>query len=43
MGVSASVFAGSVRSTPEIDPGTGLNVLALLAGAAIVVRASLKK
>ena len=38
----ASVVA-SATAVPEIDPGSGLNVVALLAGAAIVVRAKLKK
>jgi hypothetical protein len=38
----ASALA-SATVVPEIDPGTGMNVLALLAGAAIVVRASIKK
>jgi hypothetical protein len=41
MGVSA--LASAVPAAPEIDPGTGMNVLALLAGAALVVRASIKK
>jgi hypothetical protein len=40
LGVSALASAAAV---PEIDPGTGINVLALLGGAAIVVRASFKK
>jgi len=39
--VGASALASA--AVPEIDPGTGMNVLALLAGAAIVIRASLKK
>ena len=42
LAVGASALA-SATSVPEIDPGTGMNVLALLAGAAIVIRASLKK
>jgi hypothetical protein len=40
--VGASALA-SAAPVPEIDPGTGMNVLALLAGAALVVRASIKK
>jgi hypothetical protein len=40
--VGASAVA-SATPVPEIDPGTGMNVLALLAGAAIVIRARLKK
>ena len=42
--VGASAMASAaVTIVPEIDPGTGMNVLALVAGAAIVVRAGLKK
>jgi len=41
--VGASALASASRAVPEIDPGTGMNVLALLAGAAIVFRGSLKK
>ena len=33
----------SATAVPEIDPGTGMNALALLAGATLVIRASLKK
>ena len=40
---AAALAAASVRPVPEIDPGTGMNVLALLAGAAVVVRSSLKR
>lgn len=40
--VGASALA-SASVVPEIDPGTGMNVLALLAGAAVVVRSSFKK
>ena len=40
--VGASAFA-SAGVAPEIDPGSGANVLALLAGAALIVRSSLKK
>ena len=39
--IGASALASA--AVPEIDPGTGMNVLALLAGAAVVVRASIKK
>ena len=39
--VGTSALASA--AVPEIDPGTGMNVLALLGGAAIVIRASLKK
>jgi len=39
----AGLAGAQVAPVPEIDPGTGLNALALLAGMAIVVRASLKK
>jgi len=42
MGVSALAFA-QTQSAPEINPGTGMNALALLAGAALVVRTRLKK
>jgi len=41
--VGASALASALPAAPEIDPGTGMNVLALLAGAAIVVRAGIKK
>jgi hypothetical protein len=41
--IGVSALASAVPAAPEIDPGTGVNVLALLAGAAIVVRASLRK
>ena len=30
-------------AVPEIDPGTGMNALALLAGATLVIRTGLKK
>jgi hypothetical protein len=30
-------------AVPEIDPGSGLNALALLAGAVLVFRSSVKK
>jgi len=39
----AALASASIRPIPEIDPGSGMNVLALLAGAAIVVRAGFKK
>jgi len=35
--VGASVLA-SAQSAPEIDPGSGANALALIAGAVIVIR-----
>jgi len=42
--VGASALASADRSpVPEIDPGMGTNVLALLAGAAILVRGGMKK
>jgi len=42
VGVSALTYA-QTQPTPEINPGTGMNALALLAGAALVVRARLKR
>ena len=36
-------LASAAVSVPEIDAGTGMNAVALLAGAAIVIRARLKK
>ena len=41
--VGAAALASAVARVPEIDPGSGMNVLALLAGAAIVVRAGFRK
>jgi len=41
--LGASVLASALPAVPEIDAGTGMNVLALLAGAALVVRAGIKK
>ena len=43
VGAAALASAAATVPTPEIDPGAGMNVLALLAGAAIVVRARFKK
>jgi hypothetical protein len=36
-------LACAVPVAPEIDPGTGLNALTLLAGAVLVFRAGVKK
>jgi hypothetical protein len=36
--VGASVLASAQQQAPEIDPGTGANALALIAGALIVIR-----
>jgi hypothetical protein len=44
LAVGASALASAVPSVvPEIDPGTGMNALALLAGAVLIVRAGIKK
>ena len=47
MGISASAFAVCSTdfpcSTPEVNPGTAMNALALLAGATVIVRNKLKK
>jgi len=43
LAIGASALAFATAPTPEIDPGSGANVLALLAGAALVVRSSLRK
>jgi hypothetical protein len=40
-GITGSV--GAARTIPEIDPGMGLNALALLGGAILVVRSALRK
>ena len=49
-GMAATVLlmigaAGLASATvvPEVDPGTGMNALALLAGVALVIRSGLKK
>jgi hypothetical protein len=42
LGVGASVLA-SAATTPEIDPGSGANALALIAGALVLIRGRLKK
>jgi len=39
----AGFAAAQNQGVPEIDPGTGMNAIALLAGAALVIRAGLKK
>jgi hypothetical protein len=39
----AGLAAAQTLPVPEIDPGTGMNAIALLAGAALVIRAGLKK
>jgi len=45
MGVSAVAFAQSTngQGVPEISPAAGMNAIALLAGAALVVRNKFKK
>ena len=40
LGISGLAAAAAV---PEIDAGTGMNAMALLAGAVIVIRAGLKR
>ena len=42
-GAAAFAMAQSTAGVPEIDPGTGMNAIALLAGAALVIRARFKK
>ena len=37
VGIASMCSAGFII-TPEIDPGTGMNALALLAGAVLIVR-----
>jgi hypothetical protein len=41
LGVAAAAFAGN--PAPEIDPASGMNALALLGGAALVIRSSRRK
>lgn len=43
--LGASVLASAHRdpAVPEIDPATGVNAVALLAGAAVVIRGGLKR
>jgi hypothetical protein len=41
--VGASVVAMAVPSTPEIDPASGANALALIAGALVILRSRRKK
>ena len=43
MGVSALASAQVAPNAPEISPAAGMNALALLAGAALVVRTKFKK
>jgi len=38
-GASAAAMAATRISAPEIDPGTGLNAIALLSGLALMIRA----
>ena len=42
LGVAAMASAQN-RPVPEVDPSAGINALTLLAGAAMVVRAAIKK
>jgi hypothetical protein len=41
--VAGVTFAGTVVSTPEIDPSTGVSALALLGGAVVIVMARRKR
>ena len=41
--LGAAALASAQTRVPEIDPGSGMNVLALLAGSVIVLRSRFKK
>ena len=40
---AAGLSSAGIPVGPEIDPGTGMNALALLAGALLVIRSGRKK
>jgi hypothetical protein len=41
--IGAAGLASAATTVPEVDPGMGMNALALLAGAVLVTRSALKK